>query len=193
MISGLERAVEVVREGGVVGLPTDTVYGIGVDPNDDGAVNRLYVLKGRPEGRPVGVLVASLEQAAVVGVIEDEAADLADRFWPGALTLVVRPRMVLAEWVGDRQADTVGVRMPDHPVALALLGETGPLAVTSANRSGEPETLDDVSAREVFGDAVYYLQGTSPGGQASTVVDVTGPRPVVIRHGPITITLTSGK
>ncbi|MCI0678396.1 MAG: L-threonylcarbamoyladenylate synthase, partial [Actinobacteria bacterium] len=138
-------------------------------------------------------LVDSLEQAAVVGVIQDEAADLAARFWPGALTLVVRPRMVLAEWVGDRQADTVGVRMPDHQVALALLGETGPLAVTSANRSGEPETLDDVSAREVFGDAVYYLQGTSPGGQASTVVDVTGPRPVVIRHGPITITLTSGK
>lgn len=187
MRDDIAAAVEVVGAGGVVGVPTDTVYGIGADPLDDEAVGLLFELKGRPAAKPVGLLVASLEQAVGMGQIEGIALDLARRHWPGGLTLVVRPLVVLADWVGDRQADTVGIRVPDHPVALELLEATGPLTVTSANRSGSPEATDDAGAREVFGDRVHYVAGTSPGGEPSTVVDVTGSRPVVLRRGPVIV------
>ncbi len=182
------EAVEAIRAGLVVGVPTDTVYGLGVDPLDESAVSRLFEIKGRPEHKPVGLLIGTMGQAETIGVIEDTAMALAAEHWPGALTLVVRPRVVLADWVGDSQRQTVGLRMPDHPVALQLLVEAGPLAVTSANRSGGPELLDEVSAQEEFGDEVaVYLEGTSPGGRASTVVDATGPSVVVLREGPVTI------
>lgn len=187
MISGLQEALEVIRRGGIVGLPTDTVYGIGVDPTDDEAVAALYQLKGRPEARPIGVLAASFDQASMIGEITGQGAELAARHWPGALTLVVRPRVILADWVGDRHAATVGVRVPDHPVAIELLALSGPLAVTSANRSGAAETTTADQARAVFGDTVYYLAGTSPGGEPSTVVDVTGDHPILIRQGPVVV------
>jgi tRNA threonylcarbamoyl adenosine modification protein (Sua5/YciO/YrdC/YwlC family) len=94
----------------------------------------------------------------------------------------------MAEWIGDMQTRTIGVRVPDHPVALELLNATGPLAVTSANLSGGPETMNNDEARAVFGDKVaVYLDGISPGGQASTVVDATGARLVVLREGPVEI------
>jgi L-threonylcarbamoyladenylate synthase len=169
-------------------LPTDTVYGLGVDPHNETAVTRLYELKGRPESRPIGILVGSVEQAAVVGDMSGAAADLAAEHWPGALTLVVATRVVLPDWVGDRHKRTVGLRMPDHPVALELLQATGPLSVTSANLTGEPDTTSDTEARAVFGDEVYYVSGVSPGGQPSTVVDLTGVHPVVLREGPVDIT-----
>ena len=186
MIPELGEAVEAVRSGLIVGLPTDTVYGVGVDPTDLDAVASLFELKGRPAHKPVGLLAASLEQASSIAVIRDEAAGLAAEHWPGALTLIVRPRVVLSDWAGDQQQTTVGIRVPDHPVARDLLQATGPLSVTSANRSGEPEAMSDVEAREIFGDEVaIYLPGTSPGGEASTVVDVTGTDMVVLRRGPI--------
>ena len=184
----LAQAVEAVRAGLIVGLPTDTVYGVGVDPTNLDAVRALFELKGRPSHKPVGLLAASLEQAAAVAVIDDEAAELAGRHWPGALTLVVRPRVVLSDWVGDEQQRTVGIRVPDHPLARALLEETGPMSVTSANLSGEAEAMSDVEARAMFSDRVaVYLPGTSPGGEASTVVDISEGRTVVIREGPILI------
>jgi tRNA threonylcarbamoyl adenosine modification protein (Sua5/YciO/YrdC/YwlC family) len=177
-----------VRAGGVVGVPTDTVYGLAVDPLDDDAVLRLFDLKGRPDHKPVGVLVASIDQAETGGEIEGAARVLAEHHWPGALTLIVTPKVILADWVGDRQRKTVGLRVPNHPVTLALLTAAGPLAVTSANRSGGAETMTDVEAREVFGDEVdFYLEGVSPGGRASTVVDATGARLTVLRQGPVTI------
>ena len=179
-------AVEAVRNGLVVGLPTDTVYGVGADPLNEDAVAGLFALKGRPERKPVGLLVASIDQAVAVGEIEGWARLLAHEHWPGPLTLVVRPKVILADWVGDRQRMTVGVRVPDHEVALALLSAVGPLAVTSANTSGGPECMNDTEARAVFGDRVsVYLEGESPGGQASTVIDATGARPVVLREGPV--------
>ncbi len=179
-------AVEAVRAGAVVGLPTDTVYGIGVDPLNGSAVTRLFDLKGRPEHKPIGLLVASVEQARMVGEIEGVAAELAAAHWPGALTLVVTPRVILANWVGDAQRSTVGIRVPDHPVALELLAVSGPLAVTSANHSGGAEARDDVEARATFGEGVaVYLPGVAPGGEASTVVDATGARLAVLREGPI--------
>ncbi len=182
----IDRAVEVVRSGGVVGLPTDTVYGIGVDPLNEDAVARLYELKGRPVWKPIGILVGTREQAEMIGEMSEGARRLADAHWPGALTLVVPARVILSDWVGDRNKRTVGIRMPDHPVALELLERAGPMSVTSANLSGGPDALDHVQAREVLGDAVYYLEGSSPGGEPSTVVDVTGFKPVVLRQGPVT-------
>lgn len=182
----IEDAVEAVRAGAVVGLPTDTVYGIGVDPLNEAAVGRLFDLKGRPEGKPVGLLVASIEQARMIGEIEGLAAELASTHWPGALTLVVTPQVILANWVGDSQRSTVGIRVPDHPLALELLKACGPLAVTSANRSGGTEARDDVEARSIFGaEVAVYLPGVAPGGAASTVVDTTGARLTVLREGPV--------
>jgi tRNA threonylcarbamoyl adenosine modification protein (Sua5/YciO/YrdC/YwlC family) len=167
-------------------MPTDTVYGVGVDPLNESAVTRLFDLKERPEHKPVGLLVASLAQAKIIGEIEGLAEQLAIAHWPGALTLVVTPRVILANWVGDSQRRTVGIRVPDHPVALQLLEACGPLAVTSANRSGGAEARDDAEARATFGDEVaVYLPGSAPGGEASTVVDATGARLVVLREGPV--------
>jgi tRNA threonylcarbamoyl adenosine modification protein (Sua5/YciO/YrdC/YwlC family) len=184
----IERAVSVLRSGGVVGVPTDTVYGLAVDPLDEEAMSRLFEIKGRPDHKPVGILVASIEQAEMGGEIEGPARALAEEHWPGALTLVVTPKVILADWAGERQRKTVGLRVPDHPITLALLEAFGPLAVTSANRSGGPETMTDVEARDVFGDEVdLYLEGVSPGGEASTVVDATGAELTVLRQGPVTI------
>ena len=189
----IERAVAAIRRGEVVGLPTDTVYGIGADPMNEQAVARLFELKGRPGHRPIGLLVASLEQAQVIGEIHGAAADLAAVHWPGALTLVVTPKVILTNWVGDAQRQTVGLRVPDHPVALELLAAVGPLAVTSANRSGGSESLSHQDARAVFGDRVaVYVEGRSPGGESSTVVDVTGGEIVVLRQGPVHVSLPSG-
>ena len=184
----IERAVAAIRAEEVVGFPTDTVYGIGVDPLSQPALGRLFELKGRPAYKPVGVLVASVDQAETVGELSGHARRLAREHWPGALTLVVAPKVILANWVGDAQQRTMGVRVPDHPVALEFLHATGPLAVTSANRSGGREALSDVEARAVFGDQVAaYLPGVAPGGEASTVVDATGEKLVILREGPVTI------
>lgn len=184
----LDRLVTAIRAGQVVGVPTDTVYGIAADPLNEAAVARLYELKGRPEHKPVGLLLASLDQARRIGELEGFAADLADIHWPGAVTLVVTPRVILADWVGDAQRRTVGLRVPDHAPLLALLAEVGPLAVTSANQAGGAESLNDEEARVIFGDRVAeYMAGRSPGGESSTVVDATGVTPVILRQGPVQI------
>lgn len=184
----MEEALSAILDGEIVGLPTDTVYGVGVDPFNIDAVERLFELKGRPSHKPIGVLVATVDQAAEIGEIPEPAAALAERHWPGALTLIVTPKVILSDWVGDRQRRTVGIRVPDHPVARELLKLSGPLAVTSANVSGGEETLSDREARDVFGDRVaVYLEGEAPGGEASTVVDATTPELTVLRQGPVEI------
>lgn len=184
----LAEAAAALRAGAVVGVPTDTVYGLAAVPAAD-AVGALYELKGRPSGRPVALLVASVADAERVAVLAPGARRLVERHWPGALTIVAPAAVALPPWVGDPDRGTVGVRMPDHPGLLSLLAETGPLAVTSANLSGEPPALDDAEARRIFGDAVAgYVPGRCPGGTASTVVDVTGPEPVVLRPGPVDVT-----
>lgn len=182
----LEEAVAAIRRGDVVGVPTDTVYGIGANPWNESAVGKLFELKGRPQHKPVGLLAAGAEQAA-------EVADLTPaehllELWPGAVTFVVRPRVLIPDWVGDSALGTVGIRVPDNAILRDLLARTGPLAVTSANRSGGSDTFDDTTAREVFGDQVaVYLPGRCPGGQASTVVDLTDGSPRVLRQGPVVI------
>lgn len=184
----IEEALAAILTGQVVGVPTDTVYGLGVDPFNPEAVARLFDLKGRPEHKPVGVLVATLDQALEIGDLPSPAVELARLHWPGALTLVVTPKVIMADWVGDQQRRTIGIRVPDHDLARELLTSSGPLAVTSANLSGGSETMDDRQARDIFGDGVaVYLEGVAPGGEASTVIDVTGSEPTVIREGPIDI------
>lgn len=181
----IQQAAEAIEQGRVVGVPTDTVYGVGADPWNEDAVESLYHLKGRPEHKPIGLLAASVDQVAEIADL-GPGETLARAHWPGALTLVVAPRVVIPDWVGSAVMRTVGIRVPDHDLLRSLLERTGPLAVTSANRSGEPEALDDRAARALFGDEVaVYLPGRCPGGTASTVVDVTGGSLVVLREGPI--------
>ena len=179
-------AADVIRAGGVVGLPTDTVYGLAVDPRNEAAVLRLFELKGRPADRPIALLAANAETAATIVQITPEARRMAQRWWPGALTLVLEPTEPLPAWVGHLDTRSVGVRVPDHAELRALLAETGPLAVTSANLSGTDPALGQRGAEAVFGAEVdLYLPGRCPGGSASTVVDCTTDPPVVLRPGPI--------
>ena len=133
----VSAAARAIKRGEIVGVPTDTVYGLAADPYDEAALDRLYDIKGREEGKPIAILVADLDQGLLLGAMSDRALDLAEQYWPGALTLVV-PRLDTAPtWLGDVRRRTIALRCPDHPVVLELLRLTGPLAVTSANRSNE--------------------------------------------------------
>ena len=182
----LVAVVAALRRGAVVGIPTDTVYGLAADPLCREAVALLFALKGRPAVKPIPVLAASVEQAETVGVVVGPARRAAERHWPGALTLVVRRVPGLPDWVGDPARDSVGIRVPDHPAALSLLAEAGPLAVTSANRSGGAAAADEAGARQIFaGGVAAYLPGAGGGGAPSTVVDLTGRAPRVLRAGPV--------
>lgn len=185
-MSLIEAAVEALARGKIVGVPTDTVYGLAVDPWNEAAIAALYEAKGRPEHKPIGLLAATADQAGEVGELSPAVGLLGH--WPGALTVVVRTRVMVPNWVGDSVVGTVGIRVPDQRELRALLTHTGPLAVTSANLSGGPAALDDGSAQRVFGERVaVYLPGVCPGGTASTVVDVTGDQPRVLRKGPVVI------
>lgn len=182
----LAAAAAALHRGAVVGLPTDTVYGLAADPFSREAVALLFTLKGRPAIKPIPILAASLEQAGRMVILEGGGRQAAARHWPGALTLVVRRAPGLPDWIGDPRRDSVGIRVPDHPVALALLAEAGPLAVTSANRAGGRPAADEAAARAIFGDEVaFYLPGSGAGGDPSTVVDFSGRAPRVLRAGPV--------
>ena len=183
----IDAAVAAVHGGLIVGLPTDTVYGVGVDPLNSEAVAGLFELKGRPSEKSIPVLVATAAQALEIVEIPPEVEDMALRHWPGPLTLVLRRHIELPDWVGDGERGTVAVRIPDHPVALDLLAASGPLAVTSANRTGDPPALHEAEARALLGSGVaVYLEGSCPGGQSSTVVDMTTDPPRMLRRGPVT-------
>ncbi len=187
MMSIIEDALDALRRGEIIGLPTDTVYGIAADPWDRSAVERLFAAKGRSGLKPIPILVADAEQAGSIAVLSEPAGRLAARHWPGGLTLVLRRVAGLAEWIGDPAQDTVGVRVPDHPAALALLETAGPLAVTSANRSGAVAAGDDRAARRLLGPAVSVYVPGGGGGAASTVVDFTSNVPEVLRPGPVDV------
>ena len=184
----VQAAIDALRAGAAIVLPTDTVYGLACLPTVSGAVDRLFVLKGRPADMPVAVLVASLDQAVELAVFSPSAARLADAFWPGPLTLVL-PRRAGVDLPLGEPADTIGIRWPDHPVITALAVEVGPLATTSANRSGEPTPVHAQAASDSLdGPVGLVLDGGPCAGIASTVCDLTGPRPRVVRAGAITET-----
>nr|WP_100423755.1 L-threonylcarbamoyladenylate synthase [Sediminihabitans luteus] len=185
----IDEAVNAVSRGALVVLPTDTVYGIGANAFDAPAVAALLAAKGRGRQMPPPVLVADLRTLDGLATdVPDDARALAERFWPGGLTIICTAQPSLAWDLGDTHG-TVALRMPDHPAALALLRRTGPLAVSSANRTGNPAALDAADACEQLGEsvAVYLDGGTAPGGVASTIVDATGGRLRVVRQGAITL------
>lgn len=186
--TGLREATSAVRRGELVVLPTDTVYGIGADAFSAEAVGDLLQAKGRGRNMPSPVLVGSPN--TLHGLVTDftEAAwDLVDAFWPGGLTLVARHQPSLQWDLGDARG-TVAVRMPLHPVAIELLTETGPMAVSSANLTGHPSPQTCDAAQSMLGDAVsvYLDGGATPDAVPSSIVDVTGKVPVLLRAGVLT-------
>jgi L-threonylcarbamoyladenylate synthase len=185
---GRERAAEVLREGGIVALPTDTVYGIGCELNAPRGIERLFEAKGRPPDRAIILLIAAEEQAADIGVMGPAALALADAFWPGGLSIVVPQRDDVAmPEVLTGGAPTIGLRVPDHPCPRALAAAIGPLPVTSANLSGMPEEATAEAIAEQLGESIDLILDGGPahGGPPSTVVDCSGERARVLRPGSI--------
>ena len=190
--AAVDAAVRAVQRGALVVLPTDTVYGVGADAFDAAAVGRLLAAKGRGREMPPPVLVSAATTLDALAVrVPDYARALVKQFWPGPLTLVCHQQSSLQWDLGDTRG-TVAVRMPDHPVALAILERTGPLAVTSANKTGMPAAStvdravdmlgDDV---EVFVDAGPVGVDAVPAGRPSTIVDCTGAGGRVLRRGAL--------
>jgi L-threonylcarbamoyladenylate synthase len=188
--SGRADAVEVLEAGGIVALPTDTVYGIAVAVTTPGGIERLFAAKRRPPDKGIMLLLADVAQASEAGVMTPAASALAEACWPGGLTVVV-PQRADVPWpaVLTGGASTIGLRVPDHDAPRALARGIGPLPTTSANVSGVPEAADAAAIVEQLGDAVDLVLdgGRAHGGPASTVVDCTGDLPVILRVGAIPI------
>lgn len=187
--AAVSAATMAVHRGQLVVMPTDTVYGVGADAFDPEAVQRLLDAKGRGRQMPPPVLVAKpATMQALATDIAPYAQALAERFWPGPLTIVCEQQSSL-QWDLGETNGTVALRMPDHPVALAILERTGPLAVSSANTTGSPAAVTAHEARDMLGSrvAVYVDAGEAPGGVASTILDCTGPRPQLLRMGALSV------
>jgi len=185
--AGIAAAIDAVRRGDLIVMPTDTVYGIGADAFTPTAVDSLLTAKQRGRDMPVPVLVGNRRTLdGLVTAVPPAVHDLVDAFWPGPLTIVVEQAPSLAWDLGDADG-TVAVRMPLHPVALEVLEATGPMAVSSANVSGQPPATTAEEARDQLGWLVeVYLEAGSCGDPvASTIVDVTGEVPRVLRQGAL--------
>lgn len=184
----LDAAVHAVQRGEVIVLPTDTVYGVGADAFSPDAVAAVLAAKGRGRQMPPPVLIPDIRTVdGLAREVPVAARTLMERFWPGALTVIVLAQPSLAWDLGDTHG-TVALRVPDHPAARALLSRTGPLAVTSANRTGEPAatTAADAEAQLRTAVAVYLDGGPSPLGEASTIVDATDPAGMrIVREGGV--------
>lgn len=184
----IDRAGEILRDGGLIAFPTETYYGLAADPFNESALRRLFTLKGRSTVKPVLVLLPS--RAAIsrmTGVVPDIAEQLMDRFWPGPLTMVFPARQGLSALLTGGTG-TVGVRLSPHPVARALLQAFGgPLTATSANRSGGRAAVTEGEVRQIFGSEVDMVLsgGRTPGGKPSTLIGFTGNSVECIREGCI--------
>jgi L-threonylcarbamoyladenylate synthase len=186
----LRTALDILRCGGLVAFPTDTVYGVGAVAFDAAAVERIYAAKGRDVAKALPILLA--DSASLMEVGDEIPADvhrLAETFWPGPLTIVVRKRDVVPEAVS--RGGTVGVRVPAHPVTLELLYSSGPLAATSANPSGKPDPMTADEVASGLGDRIDLILdgGRAPGGRPSTVIDCTVSPPALVREGPVPMAL----
>jgi L-threonylcarbamoyladenylate synthase len=173
--AGLTRAAQLIRAGGVIAFPTDTVYGLGAAADDEIARRRIYRIKGRPAGLPLILMVAAESQLEGWVHLDSRAEALVRRWWPGPLTLILHAK----------GGGTLGVRIPQHEVALELLRAAGPLMTTSANLHGKDPALSAAEAGVLNGVAAVLDGGVAPGGTASTVLDLTGPEPHVLREGAI--------
>jgi len=192
--AAIEAASLAVQRGELVVLPTDTVYGIGADAFDPAAVRGLLAAKGRGREMPPPVLISAATTLDALAVrVPGYARALVEAFWPGPLTLVCHQQSSLQWDLGDTRG-TVAVRMPDHDVAREILERTGPLAVSSANKTGMPAATDADQAEEMLADDVAVIvdagpvgQGSVPGAEASTIVDVTGSQGRVLRRGALSL------
>ncbi|TXK17263.1 L-threonylcarbamoyladenylate synthase [Homoserinibacter sp. GY 40078] len=199
LLTGMRLARGAIARGELVVIPTDTVYGVAADAFSATAVQSLLDAKGRDRTAPPPVLVPSLATLdALADPIPDEVRALVDEFWPGGLTVILRARSML-EWDLGETRGTVALRMPSHPIALELLAETGPLAVSSANRTGEPAAMSAADAEAMLGDAVTVYLEAGPAGEGypdaaahagSTIVDATNlehpdGKLRIVRHGVI--------
>ena len=186
---GVSAAIDAVKRGDLVVMPTDTVYGIGADAFKAWAVTALQNAKGRGRNVPPPVLVGSRSTVdGLAHALPPVARDLMEAFWPGGLTIIVEHAPSLSWDLGETHG-TVGLRMPLHPIALEVLRETGPMAVSSANTHGKPPAATATDAREQFGYSVsvYLDGGTLANSMASTMIDVTGDVPKLLRAGAITL------
>ena len=184
----IQIALEILKDGGIIAFPTDTVYGLGALAFDNAAIESIYNAKERPIEKAIPILIADVDDLQTVAAdIPNMARIFASRFWPGPLTCIVPKKRTLPLAVSA--TSTVAVRIPDHPNARALLRAAGPMAVTSANISGQPSPS---TAQEVYdqlkGRIPLILDGgKTPGGVPSTLVDCTGEKPIILREGPITL------
>jgi L-threonylcarbamoyladenylate synthase len=189
-LPGVAAAAEAVARGLLVVLPTETVYGVAARPDDPAATARLFEAKRRPPGLSIPVLAPDPSSAWHFGRRSAWAGALAERFWPGPLTMILRRTEASQPWHLGDQSDTIGLRVPAHALAQALMTRSGPLAATSANLSGHPPMEEPAALTETFGDqvAVYLVLGpgrATPGGIPSTVVDLAEESPRILREGAV--------
>ncbi len=187
MTSPVADAIDAALRGELIVLPTDTVYGIGTRPDRPEATAAVFAAKGRSKGLALPVLAPSVRSVARLARLDERAERLALELWPGALTIVLPRTSESRDWDLGGDVQTIGVRVPDHPLALAVLTGTGPLAVTSANRSGSPTPLACDELQAVFGGlvSVYLCDEVPRAGRASTVVDLAHGEPAVLRPGAV--------
>ncbi len=184
--SSIQRALELLQAGECVAFPTDTVYGLGADPFNISPIIKLFEVKGRDSNKAIAVLIGDLDQISLITAsFTDLAKKLVEKFWPGGLTVIVPKRTDIPDLLSPNQ--TIGIRMPNHPIALRLLREFGPLATTSANISGKQNPLNAVDVHVQLNNRVPLILdgGACYGGIPSTVVDCTGEKPVILRQGAI--------
>ena len=183
----LEQILSFLREGGVIAFPTDTSYGLGADPFNDAAVRQIFAIKGRPETKPILLLVNSMEMAGRVAALSDRATALAERFWPGPLTMILPARESVPSVV-TAGTGTIGIRWADAPFAQRLIGAFNrPITATSANRAGMPSTVTVAEVRKQLGDSIDMIidGGTLPSRGGSTLLDLTAVPARLLREGPI--------
>jgi len=183
--NNLGDAINAVKEGKIIGIPTETVYGIGVDPYSQSAVDKIFELKERSLDKPLSVLISSYEEISKLDVVS-KIPDVVELYWPGPLTIIVETKAKFANGVGTNNPLTIGIRVPDNELAIELLKNTGPLAVTSANISGNENILNHIDAENEFESKIaIYLEGESVLGSGSTIVDFTKDEWEILREGPL--------
>jgi len=178
-------AIEKIQDNQIIGIPTETVYGLGVDPYSQIAIEKLFKIKERDDTKPISLLIHSFTEIHKLN-ISTEIPEVVELYWPGPLTVIVEVNEPFLSGIGTRNPNSVGIRVPENILAIELLKKTGPLAVTSANISGRNESKNHIEAEKIFRASVAaYLEGEAVYGDASTVVDLRVDGGKILRQGPL--------